>query len=77
MKTERLLESVGEEVRKLRTELGISQELLAEKAGLHRNAIGRLERGSLNPTFSTLKSVADKLNTSLSSLIGAAERSIR
>lgn len=77
MKTERLLQSVGEEVRKLRKELGISQELLAERTDLHRNAIGRLERGSENPTFTTLKSIADELNTSLSNLIGAAERRIR
>jgi transcriptional regulator with XRE-family HTH domain len=77
MKTERLLRSLGEEVRELRTKLDISQEILAAKAGVHRNVIGRLERGTYNTSILTLLSIAIELDTSLSDLIAAAERRTR
>jgi XRE family transcriptional regulator, regulator of sulfur utilization len=53
----------------------LSQEALAQQAGLHTNVVGRLERGSYNPTVLTLFAIAVKLNTSLEDLFaGAAKR---
>ncbi len=69
-----LLRGLGEEIRERRTRLDFSQEALAHAAGLHRNLIGKLERGDENPTLLTLLSIATELDVSVSELIIAAER---
>ncbi len=69
-----LLRGLGEEIRERRTRLDFSQEGLAHAAGLHRNLIGKLERGDENPTLLTLLSIATELDVSVSELIIAAER---
>jgi transcriptional regulator with XRE-family HTH domain len=56
----------------LRKEL--SQELLAEQAGVHTNVVGRLERGTYNPTVLTLAAIALKLNASLEEIFAGAAR---
>jgi DNA-binding XRE family transcriptional regulator len=43
----------------------ISQDMLAAKAGIHRNVVGRIERGEYNPTVMTLAAIATALNTSM------------
>jgi transcriptional regulator with XRE-family HTH domain len=55
----------------------MSQEALAHGAGLHRNVIGRLERGTYNPTVQTLLSIAAEFDIPLSELISSAERRTR
>lgn len=44
----RLLETLGDRVRDRRLELGLSQEQLGERAGLHRNYISGIEQGRRN-----------------------------
>jgi transcriptional regulator with XRE-family HTH domain len=68
-----LLRALGQEIRERRQKLAISQEALAHQSGLHRNVIGRLERGTYNPSLLTLLSIAVELDVSLSELVRDAE----
>jgi transcriptional regulator with XRE-family HTH domain len=69
------LKCLGEEVRERRKERRLSQEALAYLAGVHPNVVGRLERGTYNPTVLILVALATKLNSSLVDLfVGAAKR---
>ena len=56
-------------VRQRRRELGISQEELAERAGLHRTYIGDIERGLRNVSLVNIAKIAVALDTHLSKLI--------
>lgn len=64
-----LLRALGEELRARRLAKGFSQEGLADRAGLHRNFVGLLERGQRNPTLLTLEAIASALKTSISDLL--------
>ena len=68
MKTNLLIE-FGQRIRVLRLAAGISQEELAEKAGLHRTYIGMIERGEKNITLKNLVKIAKALGKKASSLL--------
>ncbi len=68
---------MGEELRERRLERGLSQEELADKAGMSRNFIGLIERGDRNPTLLTLYSLAIALKSSLTELVTAAEKRLK
>jgi transcriptional regulator with XRE-family HTH domain len=59
---DRELMMLGEQIRKLRIERGISQVALAEAAELHRNMIGLLERGQRWPSLPALLRISRALN---------------
>lgn len=48
------LDILGKRIRSRRSELGLSQEGLANEAGLDRSYVGRIERGEHNLTFVAL-----------------------
>lgn len=56
---------IGQKIRKLRIEKGITQEKLALDAGLNRAYIGFIERGERNPSTETLSKIAKSLNVKL------------
>jgi transcriptional regulator with XRE-family HTH domain len=59
----------GKNLRKLRKERGLSQEDLAEKAGLHRTYVGSLERGERNPSLLNIVKLSRALDISVTSLL--------
>ena len=64
----------GRVVRRARKKLGFSQEELADRCGLHRNAIGLVERGERSPSFDTLLAFAHGLDVNASTLVARVER---
>ncbi|GGM17275.1 transcriptional regulator [Deinococcus aerophilus] len=60
-------------MRTLRQTKGLSQEDLAERAGLHRNYIGSVERGERNVGIDNLERIAQALETELIDLIGRSD----
>lgn len=63
------LKLLGENIKKARTLLGISQEELAFRSMLHRTYISSVERGERNISFLNLIKIAKALETSPSDLI--------
>jgi transcriptional regulator with XRE-family HTH domain len=67
--SDKLSAIVGNNIKKYRKSLNISQEELAEKAGLHRTYIGGIERGERNITLDSLQVIATALNVAPVELI--------
>lgn len=59
----------GAKLRLIREAKGLSQEELAELAGLHRTYVGSVERGERNPTLLILLKLASALEVPLSTLV--------
>ncbi|UYN90432.1 MAG: helix-turn-helix transcriptional regulator [Anaerolineales bacterium] len=64
-----VLVTFGAAVRKNRLKRGLSQEQLAEIAGLHRTYIGMIERGEKNITLKNIWKIAYALNLPASNLL--------
>lgn len=60
----------GAAVRDHRERLGLSQEALADKAGLHRTYIGSVERGERNLSIGNVYALADALEVHIQDLLG-------
>ena len=60
---------LGSKVRKLRANIGISQEDFANSIGLHRTYMGAIERGEKNITIVTASKISKGLQISLSELL--------
>jgi transcriptional regulator with XRE-family HTH domain len=62
-------EKVGSKVRALRKKRGWSQDVFADRSGLHRAHVGSIERGESNVTLQTLKILADTLGVRIVDLV--------
>lgn len=63
----------GRNVQGARQALGISQEELAFRAGLHRTYIGMIERAERSISLQNAKKIADALNVKLDNLLKNGE----
>ena len=61
-------------VRRKRLELGLSQEELAEYAGVHRTYIGMLERGEKNVTIYNIERLSIALDVTPAHLLTPFEK---
>ncbi len=59
----------GENIRKAREEMGITQQTLADKLYVTRQAVSRWENGSRYPDLLTAKALAKSLDTTLDDLL--------
>jgi len=59
---------LGQRIRELRAKKEWSQEAFAAACGLYRSHMGAIERGEANITLATLLAIAEKLDTTVSTL---------
>lgn len=67
--SEPLRQRFADNLRELRNSRGLTQEELAEKAGLHRTYVGSVERGERNLTLESMRRLAEALDVSVWSLL--------
>lgn len=65
----KILLKLGQKIRKERQKKHLSQEELAEIAGVHRTYVGMIERGEKNISILSLNKIASALKISLKELI--------
>lgn len=63
-----ILADFGEKIRTLRVKKGMSQEELADRAGVHRTYVGMIERGEKNITLKNIEKYAKALEVRISEL---------
>jgi Predicted transcriptional regulators len=71
VRRDHILSRFGKTLRELRMERGLSQEKLAEMAGLDRNYVGMIERGERNPAVVNIVRLAKALGVKPSELLRA------
>jgi transcriptional regulator with XRE-family HTH domain len=67
---------LGRAVREIRGRRDLSQEELGFRARLHRNYVGSLERGEMNPTWRTVGRLTVGLRVPLGELVEVFERQL-
>lgn len=61
--------SIGQNIRKCRAKVGLTQEALAERVGLSTSYMGAIERGEKIPKLQVFICIANALNTSSDRLL--------
>ena len=70
--TDGRLRKLGAAIRAARLERGLSQEALADAAGIDRSHCGKIERGERNVSVLNVARVATALNVTVASLMTSA-----
>lgn len=66
---DRRLERLGAGIRAVREKAGLSQEALADAAGVDRSHMSRIERGKRNVSFLNICRIADALDCKPSDIL--------
>ena len=69
VRNDKLLKTFGLHLKAIREKKGFSQEALANEANIPISQVGRIERGEVNATLSTLDALASALKISLKELV--------
>lgn len=59
-------------VRQQRLSMGLSQEVLAHRAGIHHTHVGLIERGERIPSLDIAFRIAEALGSSIDQLVGSS-----
>lgn len=66
--------ALGQAIRELREQRGITQEAVAHEAGVTASTFGLIERGQSNPTWATVEDIASALGVSVVELARRADK---
>lgn len=58
MRRYKIAHSIGKRIRLIRRKLGLTQEDLSDKIGIHVSTLGRIERGEMNSPIQTINKIA-------------------
>lgn len=64
----KILQRIGKQIKYLRNRANLTQEVLAEKIGVHQTYIGKIESGKSNPSALLLYKISRALKTELKEL---------
>ncbi|WP_352288789.1 helix-turn-helix transcriptional regulator [Psychrobacter sp. GW64-MNA-CIBAN-0177] len=73
MTTDERMIAFGKRVREMRKSKGISQERLAEMAGIDRSYMGNIERGEKNITLKKAYEICDALDVEIQDLVQGSD----
>ena len=65
-----IMNRIGERIKKKREQLNLQLNELAEKIGISPSALSQIEKAKSFPSIITLKTIAEKLHTTVGELIG-------
>jgi transcriptional regulator with XRE-family HTH domain len=63
------LKHVGDNIRKIRTDKGLSMVKLANEANIEYRQLGRIERGEINTSLISVLKIANALNVDVSEFV--------
>jgi len=72
MKSAKMKSLFGDAIKRTRKDLRMSQEDLADRAGLHRTYVSEVERGKRNVSIENIQKLAEGLDLSISNLFASA-----
>lgn len=65
-----IIDDISERISDIRSESGLTQKELADRAGITQGALSQIENGNRTPTLLVLRKLARALNISVEDLIG-------